>query len=336
MAQASQWAGWWSGGSPQVTFTTASDLSYTNKQTPSFSLSVGVGNSPTGQLDINTTGSYNITGLSSQPGFNTARTTQVVTTRIEWPTVGLGSTAFIGGFVSCNMKQAGTVLDYGVGWFLSNSNTQLNFFTNIPSNTGLALPGSYTQYMNRWLTTVWSTSETAASFANWSNPVGSGNYARMAVFDSETGELIAKVDFRGTAATANWSTWPNTVPANHTGSYGAVIQSYGTSNTPNFYNSRISNIWVSFGTMFDPLTTTDTSWRLTRPSATIDTARAWLNLQMTNYVQVGSNYFVLTTGQDLYSAANNYVAGTPSGFNTWDTAEWAAAFSDTITTKDTG
>ncbi len=336
MAQASQSAGWWGSGDPTVTFLTASDLSYTNQQTPSFSLSVGVGNAPTGQLNINTTGNYDITGLAGQAGFNAARNTTVVTTYIEWPTVGLGSAGFVGGSLNCNMKQAGTVFDYSAGWFLSNSNTQLTFFGYIPSNFGLTLPGGYAQYMGRWLTTVWSTSETAASFARWSEPGGSGNCGRMAVFDSETGELLGKVDFRGTAATANWSTWPNTVPANTAGSYGALIESYGTGASPTFYNSRLSNVWMSFGSMFDPLTTTDSSWRLTRPAAVIDTGRAWLNLQMTNYVQVGSDYFVLTSGQDLYSAANNYVAGTPGGFNTWNTTEWAAAFSNTITTKDTG
>jgi hypothetical protein len=87
--------------------------------------------------------------------------------------------------------------------------------------------------------------------------------------------------------------------------------------------------------MFDPLTTTNTSWRTTRPSSTIDTAVAWQNLQLTDYEQVSGSpntYYVTTQGQDRYSQADDRAAKN----NGWDQTQWDNQYSDTDITTDQG
>lgn len=331
IGRASQYAGWWSGGNPSVTFTTTSDLAYTNFQTPSYSLLTGVGGSPANSWDVVNSGSYDITGYSSLSGFNNARSTQVATIYIEWPTSGISSGAFVGYTQYCQMKQNGTTFYYNCQWQLTNSNTQLNILGGVPGGNTLTLPGSYTQYMGRWLTVVWSCSETQSSYTNWGTSGGTGNYARTAVFDTESGELISKLDYRTTTTLCSWSTWPTTVPAVEFGNnYAAEIGGFGSGSSPDYYNTRFSNFWASFGTMFDPLTTTNTSWRTTRPSSTIDTAVAWQNLQLTDYQVISSNYYVNTSDMDLYSQASGVAAKTGG----WSSTEWTNNYSSTNITKD--
>jgi len=186
--------------------------------------------------------------------------------------------------------------------------------------------------MNRWLTVVWSSSETASSYTSWSDPSGTGAYCRTAVFDTEFGTLLSKSDFRTTWAYPALGSFPTTLPANISGSYGLFSGGFGSGSNPDYYNTRFSNYWTAFGTMFDPLTTTNTSWRTTRPSATIDTGVAWQNLQLTNFELASGQYYVTTQGQDLYSETNDRAAKTGG----WDSTAWTNNYSDTITTKDSG
>lgn len=335
-ARASQYAGWWSNRPPAVTFEAAGELSYENRQTPSYSLSVGVGGDPAGSLDINTNGNYNLTDYSTNTGFNNERFTLVATIRTEWPTAGIPSEDFVGWGWYNEFSDNGTQRFLNPQVKLNPGNTQLQI--EAPVNTvTFAVPGSYADYMDRWLTVVWCSSETSSSYTNWVPPAfGSGSYMRMVMFDTVTGELLFKQDFRTSWVTASIENFPATTPANATGNdYGLSSGSNGSGTDPDFYNTRVSNMWASFGTMFDPLTTTDTSWRTTRPSAVIDTGVAWYNLQTAEYEFVTGSpdlYYVTTPGMDLYSETNNRMART-SG---WDSTAWTAAYSDTIITTDQG
>ena len=344
IGRASEYAGWWTGNRPaSVTFTGAGALRYTNQQTPSYSILTGVGGSPAGQMQVASEGSYNITGYTGLTGYNANRATIVATLYADWPTSGIPSGAFVAYNVNLEIKQSATQTEYyspSIQLGNSNTNFQLNSLLGGYSAT---LPGSYTQYVGKWLTCVWTMSETQSSFTSFSNQQGSsGNYVRTAVYDTQTGALIYKYDFRGSPNfPTDLSVWPNTVPtatfqgdtAVFTGCYGSGPDSGGT-----YYNTRVNNLWWSIGTMFDPLTTTNTSWRTTRPSATIDTGKAWLNLQMTDYV-VDSNgqYIVTASGQDLFSNTNNAVVrGNYNSGNNWTAADWALYQSTTITSnKDT-
>jgi hypothetical protein len=159
-----------------------------------------------------------------------------------------------------------------------------------------------------------------------------------------TGELLGKQDFRGTYDYPNFATVPNTFPAGS--DFGANTQymqtnCFGSGSEARPYRYRLANWWLAIGTMWDPLTATDTSWRTNRPSRDIGTARAWYNIQMTDYLTRSdpTNYFIKTSGMDLYSQASNHMnqtgmsGSTPQGY---DTSTWATVYSDTIYTSTRG
>lgn len=339
-ARASEYAGWWSGGNPSVTFTTTSDLAYTNFQTPSFSLLSGVGSSPAGSWNIIGTGNYDLTGYTTLTNYNVQRSTIIFTCYIPWPTSGIPSAAFVGYTLANELEDNSSVLYYNPILSLTNSNTNLQITQGVPGgNQTLTLSGGYAQYMNRWLTIVCSSSETQNSYTSWDLASGggsSGAYCRTAVFDTELGTLIDKRDFRNTWSYPALGSFPTTTPANtSSGAYGLDSNAFGSGpdSGGTYYNVRFSNFWLSIGTMFDPLTTTNTTWRTTRPSGTIDTGVAWQNLQLTNYEFVSpGTYYVTTQGQDLYSQANNRAAKTDG----WSGTQWTNNYSDTLITKDSG
>lgn len=330
-ARASQYAGWWSSGPPSVTFTADGNLAYTNAQTPSYSLLSGVGGSPANSFDIVSDGNYNLTGYTSLSNYNVQRSTLVFTVYLTWPTSGIGSSVNVSYTQYNELKDNGTILYYNPTVALTNSNTQLSITAAVPGGgTTITLPGGYAQYMNRWLTIVWSSSETQNSFTNWTSLSTSGAYCRTAVFDTEFGTLLSKADYRSTWAYPALGSFPTTLPANNSGSYGLFSGGFGSGSDPNYYNARFSNVWTAFGTMFDPLTTTNTSWRTTRPSSTIDTGVAWQNLQLTNFTTASGQYYINAQGQDLFSQTSGYAAKTGG----WSSTEWTNNYSDTIITKD--
>jgi hypothetical protein len=345
IGRASEYAGWWNQGNKPATvvLTGSSALRYTNAQTPSYSLLTGVGGSPAGQWQVQSEGNYNITGYTGLTGYNANRATVVATVYLDWPTSGIPSSAFVAYNVNLEIKQSATQTEYySPSIRLSNSNTQFSV-DSLLSGYATILPGSYTQYVGKWLTFVWTMSETQSSFTNWSTQQGSsGNYVRTAIYDSLTGALIQKYDFRGIPNfPTDLSVWPNSVPtATYQGDTAVLTTGYGSGPDVNgtYYNTRLNTVWWSIGTMFDPLTTTNTSWRTTRPSATIDTGKAWLNLQLTNYIVDDTGQYAITdSGMGLFSATNNVVVKGPyNSGNNYSADDWAAYQSTTITSnKDT-
>jgi hypothetical protein len=260
----------------------------------------------------------------------------VLTVKLTWPTTGIPSGDDVRYTINNEVKDNGTVNGLNSNISRDDSLNVLNIGAFPGGGPGLNLPGDYDQYMNQWLTIVYCGSETTASFTNWNQQAGTtGTYQRIAAFDTVTGALIAKRDFQSTYSYPNIQNWPDTTPANTTGTYGYAANGSGDGPgavSGDWYDGRTSNYWVSFGTMFDPLTTTNTSWRTTRPTAVIDTGVAWLNLQMTAYEDAGTEHYVTVSGQDLYSESNDRVART----NGWLDADWANMYSDTDITTDQG
>lgn len=336
LGRASQYAGWWSGQPPTVTFTTASALVYENKQTPSYSLLIGSTNasSPAKAWNINSLGNYDLTNYDLNTAFNNERYTIVLTVKLTWPTTGVPSGDNVTYTITNEVKDNGNI-NYLTSNILLQTGDVLDFGTLFGGGS-LVLPGTYDQYMDQWLTIVYCGSETSASFTNWNQTAGTtGTYQRLAVFDTVTGVLLGKRDFRSTYSYPSIENWPDTTPANTTGTYGYFANGSGSGPgavSGDWYDGRTSNYWVSFGTMFDPLTTTNTSWRTTRPTAVIDTGVAWLNLQMTAYEDAGTEHYVTVSGQDLYSESNDRVART----NGWLDADWTNMYSDTDITTDQG
>lgn len=326
-SRASQYAGWWA-QEPSVAITTSSVLADTVYQQPNFSLDVNNTN-----ISWNTVadGNYNLTGYTGLTGFNNARATYFITAYLTWPTVGISTSDFVSMNINNQIVDNSTFVYYNAQVALSNSNTTMYVTPGFPGGfTNLNMPGSYTQYMNRWLTFVWCSSETAASYSSWSNPSGTGNYCRTAVYDTELGTLISKLDYRQTWTAPVYANFPTTCPANTDGSYGMLTNGYGSGTTTE-YRYNLGGAWGAFGTMFDPLSSTDTTWLTTRPNATIGTGKAWYNIQLTNYATDGiPKTYVNTSGMDLYSQTNNYMIKN-QGYNTTD---WTQAYNSTLFPKD--
>jgi hypothetical protein len=142
---------------------------------------------------------------------------------------------------------------------------------------------SFTNYNDRWLTVVFSTSNTASNFSSWNPISGSGNvYARIALYDTQAGTLITKHDQRLDDSGFTVGTLPNPLTFNPDND-SINIDGYPGGTFANDYDYRIQNIWLSVGTMFDPLTTTDTTWLTSNPNKQIGNAVAWFNSQFNDY-----------------------------------------------------
>ena len=343
LARASQLAGWGSGGPPKAAFSSiTSALNYENYQRPSYSILTGYF---LPDIAINNTGNYDLTGYGGLAAFNNQKSTQMVTLRLTWPTSSIPSGDFVSAALANEFKLTGGTLYYNASIYLANTNTTLRIsHSTSGAGSNLDLPGSYTQYVDRWLTVVWSTSNSQSDFTNWTGSGNSGHYARTAVYDTVTGALLGRVDFRGTFDYPNFATVPNTFPASS--NFGANTQylatnCFGSGSEERPYRYRLANWWFAIGTMWDPLTVTDTSWRTNRPSRDIGTARAWYNIQMTDYVSdfTPTQNFIKTSGMDLYSQADNKMnqtgmdGGVPQGYGT---SPWATVYSDTIYTSTRG
>jgi len=99
------------------------------------------------------------------------------------------------------------------------------------------------------------------------------------------------------------------------------------------YDTRIAGSWVALGTMFDPLSETNTSWRTALPMETIGTAQSWINIQFSRYQDAGAvfpKFYGNASGQDLYSESSNQVIK----YGTVDQAAFDVGYSDTIIIKD--
>jgi hypothetical protein len=175
-----------------------------------------------------------------------------------------------------------------MAWVVANDNVKLRI--NWPGVAVTEFPGSYLSYNDRWLTLVASVSNDKANFAGWAGPAGTYNYyTRFLCVDTNTGQQISLRDdaynTRIFGLPTNFATWISNSGGNisttRSDAYSYSI-GQGSGGYPTEY-LRIANYWVSWGTMFDPLTVTDTSWRTTRPSYQFGNATAWLNCQFGDY-----------------------------------------------------
>ena len=288
LGRASQYAGWWSGGPAVVTMNTVSTLDYAVEQTPSFSWLNTPSTSTTpvqgypGKEAGFAPGNISVSDVPSLTGYNNNNWTQVITFAISYPTSGLSPND--GYKYDQKFEGSGGNFTGNFAWVLSNTGNRLQI--NWPGTNSITLPATnYYDYNDRWLTLVVSFSNTTSSFSNWTGTGTGTYYYRMLVVDTETGEKIAQADApqssRPFGMPADFSTWISAASGNIStvrGSSYSYSIGFASGGFPND-NLRLAGYWVSFGTMFDPLTVTDTSWRTTRPSAQIGNASAWLNCQ---------------------------------------------------------
>jgi len=348
-ARASEYAGWWQNGPLVINITAPAAVGQTIYQNPAFSFDYGNTTSPgtPTSSQLNSSGNINLTGYSGLTGANNNRWCMATTFYMDWPS-GLSS-----GGVDTTFNffhQANFHINSGL---YASGFWSLNQFTQLRAAGGLAITsrietdygiqrivhefaGSYETYNKRWLTCIYSCAETSSVYANYNSTSGvtTGNYyTRCCLYDTETLTLLDTADgrFNPTNGFVPFLSAPTTMPCNTSGTDGiAVSGSYynGTTNAP----IRISNMWGSFGTMFDPKAPPDTSIFTARPNNTIGNAKAWYNLPFTDYQDAGSNtYWTVATNQDLFSVSGNSAFQmTYSGGN----SSLTQGYSTTIIPKD--
>jgi hypothetical protein len=339
-ARASEYAGWWNTGLQSVAFTSTSTLGTEIYQTPTYSWLM---NNTDRSIDGVSTGTIDLTGLTSLTGFNNLRSAKITNLYFpstEWNSAAANNIRVVQGI---DLNNGGTQYpnQFQVSLDTAGAIKQFRFaalFLSFNGAGGATLPGTHTQYTDTWLTVVAVTAETSSAFTSWAGGTqGSNTQAtRLAVYNSATGALIVKSDAWRNSTTAS-PTWPtlstitNPLPMESGANWYANFQSYAETG----YLTRIAGSWTALGTMFDPLSETNTSWRTAMPTETIGNAQSWINVQFSRYQDIGSpdfaRFFGNASGQDLYTQSSNRVIF----WATENTVTFDVGYSDTIIIKDT-
>jgi hypothetical protein len=294
--------------------------------------------------DVNSTGQINLTGYTSLTGYHRWKYTAFV--HIYLPSTGNDNYSVLEANQYYGQPWNSSYYDYaqrtqsGMNHSLViNTNPNTEFRIDFGYETGgppnVVLPGSYTNYLDRWFTVVSCRSNSVSDFSSW-QPVnqqfGTVSYMRTALYDTLTGVLIVKKDqFQSAQFTSSPdpATLPTTLNLNNnnweSGTIGMQVQGFGGG----FKEPVLGGFWCGYGTMFDPLTTTDRSWLTKRPNSQIDTAVAWINGQYTNEVAVGGNDAVRQSDSDLYSQADNALTKTYGG-------QWTTGWTNNYPIKNQG
>ena len=315
-----QRAGW--GEQPfLVNITTDSVVSQALYQTPSYSF---LFNASDRNWDV-TAGDYDLTGYSSISGFNNRRYTGMMNMYFPWPS-GLANGYYGTPFAVLIKKTSVTNINWTINLDIVSGSLRIlsGYDNNVPQVT---LPGAYTDYTNRWLTFVATGAETSSVFTNWTGTGSGSNYNRLAVYDTQTAVLLGKTDEIDSQLRANISGYGNSVSSDQADADSVRLNGFSGGGE----QIRQAGIWMSLGTMFDPLTETSDVWLTTRPGATIGNATAWLNSTATTYYEnTGTNFYYMDEDTDIFTpdTADQRVeiANSDAGFTT--------GYSTTIIPKD--
>jgi len=338
-ARASQYAGWWNTGLTSVAFSSTSALGTEIYQTPTYSWLM---NNTDRAIQGVSSGTVDLTGITGLTGYNnlrSARLTQVYLPSSNWTSAAVGGFPVAAGW---DLYDGATRYPFGLQISLVTSgavkNIRMNcLFGSFDGQIGAALPGTHTQYLDTWLTVVVTTAETSSVYTSWAptNAQGSNTQAcRVAVFNTATGALIVKTDTwrNSTTSTPAWPTLSgitNPLPLES----GVAWYLQYVANADSGYETRLGGNWIGLGTMFDPLSETNTSWRTAMPAETIGNAQSWVNIQLSRYQDAGNTFpkfYGNVSSQDLYSESSNRVVA----FQSSDQASFDAGYSDTIIIKD--
>jgi hypothetical protein len=153
----------------------------------------------------------------------------------------------------------------------------------------------------------------------------------VAVYNTLTGAFIAKTDTVYTYTTPPWSSWASSVNAGFTGTDYLSITSQG-GNGQEIRNNQQS-VWL--GSMWDPLTVTDTSWLTPRPTATLGNSgagTAFANFTYSDYSTNGSDHSTTEHFGDLYTPSTSNEVFSESN----NATSFTAGYSNTIYPKNQG
>lgn len=316
-ARASQYAGWWATELTSVAFNSGSTVSRVIERSTGYSYATRDVNSGSFNTNFDPDGTIDLTGLTSFTGYNYYRNTRVATYYLDSATWSAGSPGSTVRFKLTNTDVETLIYDLKAGL----NGTQLRLTGNWQVQGGtiidatLDIPSASTYY-DRFITVVVSASETSGSFSSWAGGTGTAGQAalRIAAYDTLSGTLIQKTDnFAGSAAL-----WDK---QNFATKFGSTITLSGadTANTGQILGfgtgfdtdvgaglTRYGCYWWSFGTMFDPLQATDTSWLTNAPNRQIGDAKAMVQSQFTNFDNQNPFYYNKSpAGVSAYSQATN-------------------------------
>jgi hypothetical protein len=151
------------------------------------------------------------------------------------------------------------------------------------------LPAAVSTYYDAWMTVVISTAETESVFTSWSGGTITDMGLRIAVYNTQTGAFIGKLDQAVSSSNmpGNWATEYGTTltvaQSFAANSYYYFCYGIGTQTDVNNAVTPVGGLWFCWGTMFDPLSATNTSWRTAAPASQIGNAIPFLQSQFTGF-----------------------------------------------------
>ena len=303
LGRASEYAGWWNTGLKSVSFSSTSKLTPTIRRVNSYSYATRDTNSGQfGISGISPAGSLNLASLTGYTGYNYKRSTQVVQfypNSATWSGYGNGTYSTVRQQFT---NSAGTTKQqFDINLQVTGTSLAVNAY-----NYAYTLPAAVSTYYNKWMTVVVSTAETESVFTSWSAGTITDMGLRIAVYNTQTGALIGKQDslVSSTNMPGNWATdYGTTLSVAQSfaaNSYYYFCYGIGLDTDATTATTPIGGVWFAWGTMFDPLSATDTSWRTAAPNSQIGQAIPFLQSQFTGYN---------TTGSPANAAYNNSPAG---------------------------
>jgi len=313
-ARTAQLSNFWSTGLKQISFSSTSAVTDVIERPTGYSWATRDANS--GQFNnafLSPSASIDISPITGYSTYNYLRSTQVATfycdgtTWSGWPTPNSNFSVLRTTFVNTDVLNVSN--EISVGLFSGLFSVNGNFVSGSAQAQGLALSNPSTYY-NRFLSVVLSTAETSSVFASWAGSTGTGVAMRLALYDTQTGVLIAKADKWNNNTTdlgrIDWATkFGTTLAVNQTFTANtAFVAGFGVGADTDTGNplTRYGCYWLCFGTMFDPLQETNTSWLTNAPARQIGNAQVMIQSQFTEYDDQNPQYYNKSpAGVSLYS-----------------------------------
>lgn len=321
LARASEYAGWWN-SSPRWSATGLFDIVQTNKVSPRYYADF------TGMTEAMTSGQVAIADISSGstaidmtsvPNFG-RRQVHALTFKVGTNWLATPGASYTPAFRDYHQFfQNGTQINQYS--YCAEYNSEIIFGVTFDQFTGISLSTSaFAPYRNRWLGLICATSETTASFSNWTG-TGSNTYnncARIYLVDIEAKTVIATVDKYAYAdktlidLTQSWS-------ATNAGSptyYDQRIATIGNNTTDIASNGRDEfehlSSWMSIGETLDPAV----YWSQLigeAPADTVGGVRAWSTLRLPTAGSAVTGVF----------GTYGYIQSTPGSYRWPANTQWA-------------
>jgi hypothetical protein len=311
LGRASELAGWWNSSIKSVDFTSSSTFTPVMQRANQYSFATYPTGGPTwGSSDVasfTAAGTINISGLTGYTGYNQYRCAMFAhfyPNTTGWSGLGDNSQySTIRQQWTNNFGATQNQQDLSVG--VASSNLVASYL-----NQSLTV-GTLTSRLDKWVTIAVSTAETSSIYTNWAggSSAGANTLAiRITAWDTLTGAFISKSDA--------WISPAGLLPGDWSTNYVSpiTVQQSFANNTLTQYNfsgystaaTPIGGYWYAWGTTFDPVSETNTSFLTPAPSSQIGQAVAFYQTQFTGYTtSTTTNAYNINPSTSLYTQASN-------------------------------